>query len=320
MSNAKFHVLVSDSIAAEGVDVLRNSGVCEVDVKVGLKPAELHEIIGNYDALVIRSATKVTAETFGFAKKLKAIGRAGAGVDNVDVPAATTNKTVVMNTPAGNNLSVAELAIGHMFGLLRRIPEASASTKAGKWEKAKLMGQELTGKTVGILGLGGIGKIVAKKANALDTKVIGHDPVVTAEQAKALGVEWVSFDDLLAKADILTIHVPLNGATRGLLNKAAFDKAKKGLMLINASRGGIVVEADLVEALQNGQVGAAAVDVFEAEPTDPQNPLFAFPNVVCTPHLGASTVQAQDNVGVQIAHQIVEFLRDGTIVNAVNKF
>lgn len=314
-----YRVLVSDPIAEEGLEVLRLSGICEVDVRTGLAPADFHAIIGEYDALVVRSMTKVKADAFPLAKRLKVIGRAGAGVDNVDVPAATAHRTLVMNTPAGNNVSVAELVIGHLFALARHIPQATASVKSGKWQKSKFLGQEVQGQTLGILGLGAIGRIVAQKAHALGLHVIGHDPLVTAEQARGFGVQWLDFDAMLGGCNFLSVHVPLVGTTRGLLNTSVLAKMKRGAFLINASRGGIVVERDLLEALSGGHLAGAALDVFELEPADPQNPLLGLDNVICTPHLGASTVQAQDKVGVQIAHQIVEFLRDGTVTNAVNQ-
>jgi D-3-phosphoglycerate dehydrogenase len=314
-----YRVLVSDPIAQEGVEVLRQSGICHVDVKTGLKPDEFNAIIGQYDALVVRSMTKVKEPAIALATRLKVIGRAGAGVDNVDVPAATAHGTLVMNTPAGNNLSVAELVIGHVFALARHIPQATASVKAGKWEKAKFMGQEVQGQILGILGLGAIGRIVAEKAHCLGLRVIGHDPLVTPEQAHSFGVQWVDFDHLMGGCNFLTVHVPLVSSTRGMVNAAALAKMRIGAYLIDAARGGIVVEKDLYEALTSGHLAGAALDVFEQEPTDKANPLLTLDNVICTPHLGASTVQAQDKVGVQIAHQIVQFLRDGTIINAVNQ-
>ncbi len=319
MSHKQFRILVSDPVAADAVDVLRESNICDVDVKTGLKPDEFNAIIGDYDGLVVRSMTKVKADSFVFAKKLKVIGRAGAGVDNVDVPAATANGTIVMNTPGGNQNAVAELVLGYLFALARSIPAASASTKGGKWEKSKFLGQEIEGKTLGIVGLGAIGKIVARKAGALGMKVLGYDPMLTAEQAQDIGAQYVSLDDLLAQSDAVTIHVPLITSTKGLFDKAAFAKMKKGAWLIDAARGGIVVESDLADALQSGHLGAAAMDVFEAEPTPADNPLFSQVNLLASPHIGASTVQAQDNVGIQIAHQIVAFLRDGVAQNAVNR-
>lgn len=316
----KFKVLVSDPIAAEGVAVLQSSGLFDqVDVRTGLEPEELHAILPQYHALVIRSMTKVRAETLQFAPQLKVIGRAGAGVDNVDVPAATANQTLVMNTPGGNNNAVAELALGLLFALARRLSDANISTKAGKWEKSKFLGVELQGRVLGLVGFGGIGRIVARKASALGMTVVGYDPVVSAEEMAKYGTAKAELDDLLAQADAVSLHLPLLPATRGLFNAEKLAKLKRGAWLVNASRGGIVVEADLVAALQSGQLGAAAIDVYDSEPTAADNPLLALPNVLATPHIGASTREAQDNVGIQIAHQVVSYLRDGTIESAVNR-
>ena len=315
----QFKALVSDPIAREGVAVLEQSGIfAQVDVKTGLAPADFHAILPDYDALLVRSMTKVKADSFAYAGKLKVIGRAGAGVDNVDVPAATANKTVVMNTPGGNNNAVAELVLGFLFALARKLPDASASTKGGKWEKSKFLGGELQGRTLGVVGLGAIGRIVARKADALGMPVLGFDPALDANQIRELGATPVTFDELLAQADAVTIHVPLIPATQGLFGAATFAKMKKGAWLVQAARGGIVNEADLLEALNAGQIGAAALDVFAQEPTPADNPLLGHPNVIATPHIGASTREAQDNVGIQIAHQIVKFLREGVAENAVN--
>ncbi len=316
----KFKVLVSDPIAAEGVVVLEKSGLFDqVDVRTGLNPDELHAILPQYHALVIRSMTKVKSETLRFAPQLKVIGRAGAGVDNVDVAAATANGTLVMNTPGGNNNAVAELALGLLFALARRLSDANLSTKAGKWEKSKFLGVELQGRTLGVVGMGGIGRIVARKAAALGMHVIGYDPVVSEDEMAIHGAKKAELGELLAQADAVSLHLPLLPATRGLFNASNLAQMKRGAWLVNASRGGIVVEADLLEALQKGQLGAAAIDVYENEPTAADNPLLALPNVVATPHIGASTREAQDNVGIQIAHQVVNYLRDGTLESAVNR-
>lgn len=318
--SSQFKVLVADPIASEGVAVLQQSGIfSQVDVNTGLKPEELHAILPQYHALLVRSMTKVKAETLTFANNLKVIGRAGAGVDNVDVPAATANGTLVMNTPGGNNNAVAELTLAMLFALARKLTEAVASTKAGKWEKSKFLGAELQGRILGVVGLGAIGKIVARKADALGMKVIAFDPLVSAEDAAAVGAEWLPLHDLLARADAVTLHLPLNAATRGLFDAAQLANCKRGAWLVNVARGGVVVEADLVEALRSGQIGAAALDVFEAEPTAPDNLLLTMNNVIATPHIGASTREAQDNVGIQIAHQVVRYLRDGVIENPVNQ-
>lgn len=312
-------VLVSDPIAKEGVAALQQSGLfAAVDVKTGLAPADFHAILPAYDALVVRSMTKVKAESFAFAPKLRVIGRAGAGVDNVDVKAATANKTLVMNTPGGNNNAVAELVLGYLFALARHIPAAAVSTAGGKWEKSRFLGQEIEGRTLGVVGLGAIGRIVARKAGLLGMKVIGFDPGLDAAEVQKRGAKAVTFDDLLAQADAVTLHLPLLPATAGLFNAATFAKMKKGAWLLQAARGGIVVETDLLAALDSGQVGAAALDVFTEEPTPAENPLLKHPNLLATPHIGASTREAQDKVGVQIAQQIVRYFQDGVAENAVN--
>lgn len=315
-----YSVLVSDPIAQEGVAVLEQSGIFDrVDVKTGLAPADLHRILPSYDALLVRSMTKVKAETLQCAPRLRVIGRAGAGVDNVDVAAATANRTLVMNTPGGNNNAVAELVLAMLFAIARKLPEANQSTKAGRWEKAKFIGVELQGRTLGVVGLGAIGGIVARKASALGMKVVACDPVMTAQQAAGLGATLLSFDAVVAQADAVTVHVPLTTTTRGLFGAEVFARMKRGAWFIDAARGGIAVEADLLAALESGQVGFAALDVFAEEPTPANNPLLGLPQVLCTPHIGASTREAQDNVGIQIAHQVVNYLRDGTVENAVNQ-
>ena len=315
----QFKALVSDPIAKEGVAVLEQSGIfSQVDVKTGLAPADFHAILPQYDALLVRSMTKVKADSFGHAGNLKVIGRAGAGVDNVDVPAATANRTLVMNTPGGNNNAVAELVLGFLFALARKLAEANASTKGGKWEKSKFIGGEVEGRTLGVIGMGAIGRIVARKAQALGMTVLGFDPALDSDQIRALGASPLSFDDVLAQADVITIHVPLLPATQNLFGTETFAKMKQGAWLIQASRGGVVNEAELLLALNVGQIGAAALDVFAQEPTPADNPLLSHPNVIATPHIGASTREAQDNVGIQIAHQVVKFLRDGVAENAVN--
>ncbi len=311
--------LVSDPIAAEGVQVLQQSGLFDrVDVKTGLPGAELRAILPEYDALLVRSMTKVRADEFACAPRLKVVGRAGAGVDNVDVKAATANHTLVMNTPGGNNNAVAELVLGFLFALARGLPDATHSTRAGQWEKSRFVGREIEGRTLGIVGMGAIGRIVARKADALGMKVIGHDPGLDDARIAALGAEPRSFDALLAQSDAITVHVPLLPQTRGLFGAAAFAKCKPGAWLVHAARGGIVVEADLLAALDSGQIGAAALDVFVEEPVPADHPLLRHPNVLATPHIGASTREAQDKVGVQIAHQVVRYLRDGVAENAVN--
>ncbi|MDE1173790.1 MAG: phosphoglycerate dehydrogenase [Parvibaculaceae bacterium] len=309
-------VLISDKLSPAAVQIFKDRGI-EVDVKTGLDRDELIKIIGDYDGLAIRSATKVSPPVIEAAKNLKVIGRAGIGVDNVDLPAATAKGIIVMNTPFGNSITTAEHAIAMMFALARQIPEANASTHAGKWEKSKFMGVELTAKTLGIIGCGNIGSIVAERGIGLKMKVIAFDPFLTPERAASIGVEKVELDELLKRADFITLHTPLTDKTRNILNADAFAKCKKGVMIINCARGGLVVEADLKVALESGQVGGAALDVFEEEPAK-TNPLFGMENVVCTPHLGASTNEAQENVALQVAEQMSDYLLSGAITNAVN--
>lgn len=309
-------VLISDKLSPRAVDIFKESGV-DVDVKVGMSPEELIACIGEYDGLAIRSATKVTAEVLKAAKKLKVVGRAGIGVDNVDIPGATANGVVVMNTPFGNSVTTAEHAIAMMFSLARQIPQANASTHAGKWEKSKFMGVELTGKTLGLIGAGNIGSIVADRAQGLKMKVIAYDPFLSAEKAASLNVEKVELDELLKRADFITLHTPLNDATRGILSAEALGKTKKGVRIINCARGGLIDEAALKDATQSGQVAGAALDVFEVEPAK-ENVLFGTEAVICTPHLGASTTEAQENVALQVAEQMSDYLVNGTVTNALN--
>ncbi|MBI4825621.1 MAG: phosphoglycerate dehydrogenase [Nitrospirae bacterium] len=309
-------VLVSDNISAKGVDILKNAGL-EVDVKTGLKPEELQKIIGEYDALVIRSATKVTAEIIAAAEKLKVIGRAGSGLDNVDRNAATMRGIVVMNTPGGNTITTAEHTVALMFSMARQIPQATASIKAGKWEKKKFNGVELYNKTLGVMGLGNIGAHVSKIAKGVGMNVIAYDPFLSEEKAKALGIIGVTFDELIEKSDFITVHTPLTKETKGCINAKTISRMKDGVRIINAARGGIINEKDLYDALKSGKVAAAACDVFEVEPPA-GNPLLELDNVIATPHLGASTDEAQDNVAVAVSEQIADYLVHGTIRNAVN--
>ncbi len=309
-------VLISDKLSPAAVEIFRSRGI-EVDVKTGLTPADLRAIIADYDGLAIRSATKVTKQLLDVAPNLKVVGRAGIGVDNVDVKSATARGVVVMNTPYGNAITTAEHAIAMMFALARQIPEASASTKAGKWEKNRFMGVELTGKTLGLVGCGNIGSIVADRAVGLKMRVIAYDPYLTEARALALGVEKVEFSDIVARADIITLHTPLIEATRNLLSRETIGKLKKGVRIINCARGGLVDEAALAEAILSGQVAGAALDVFETEPAT-DSPLFGLENVVCTPHLGAATAEAQENVALQVAEQMADFLLTGAVSNAIN--
>jgi D-3-phosphoglycerate dehydrogenase / 2-oxoglutarate reductase len=309
-------VLISDKLSPAAVDIFRARGI-EADVKTGLTPADMRGIIGDYDALAIRSATKVTKELLDAATKLKVVGRAGIGVDNVDVKSATARGVVVMNTPHGNAITTAEHAIAMMFALARQLPEASASTKAGKWEKNRFMGVELFGKVLGLIGCGNIGSIVADRAQGLKMRVIAFDPYLTTQRALDLGVEKVELDDLIARADFITLHTPLTEQTRNILSREALAKTKKGVRIVNCARGGLVDEAALADALKSGHVAGAALDVFEIEPAK-ESPLFALENVVCTPHLGASTNEAQENVALQVAEQISDFLITGAVTNAIN--
>ncbi|MCE9507668.1 MAG: phosphoglycerate dehydrogenase [Alphaproteobacteria bacterium] len=313
----KQKVLISDKMSPQAEQIFKSRGI-EVTVKTDLKPEDLKNVINQYDGLAIRSSTKVTAEILKMTGgKLKVIGRAGIGVDNVDVSAATGAGVVVMNTPFGNSITTAEHTIAMMMALARQIPSANASTHAGKWEKSKYMGQELFAKTLGIIGCGNIGAIVADRAIGLKMKVIAFDPFLSAERAVELGVEKVELEDVLQRADFITLHTPLTEATRGIINAAAIAKMKKGVRLINCARGGLIVEADLEAALESGQVAGAALDVFEEEPAK-VNVLFGNEKVVCTPHLGASTVEAQENVALQVAEQMADYLLQGAISNAVN--
>jgi D-3-phosphoglycerate dehydrogenase len=309
-------VLISDPMDPVAAEIFRASGL-EVDEKPGLSKDELKAVIGDYDALAIRSATKVTAEILDAATRLKVIGRAGIGVDNVDIPAATARGVVVMNTPFGNSITTAEHAIALMFALARELPAADASTQAGKWEKNRFMGVELTSKTLGLIGAGNIGSIVADRALGLRMKVIAYDPFLTPERAVAIGVEKVELDELLGRADFITLHTPLTDQTRNILGRENLAKTKPGVRIINCARGGLIDEAALKEALDGGHVAGAALDVLAEEPAK-ANPLFGTPGLVATPHLGASTTEAQVNVAIQVAEQISEFLTRGGVTNALN--
>jgi D-3-phosphoglycerate dehydrogenase / 2-oxoglutarate reductase len=309
-------VLIADKLSPAAIEIFRVRGI-EADVKTGLAPADLREIIGGYDGLAIRSATKVTKELLEAAPDLKVVGRAGIGVDNVDVKAATANGVVVMNTPFGNAITTAEHAIAMMFALARQLPEASASTKAGKWEKNRFLGVELTAKTLGLIGCGNIGSIVADRALGLKMKVLAYDPFLTDKRALELGIEKADLPTLFARADFITLHTPLVEGTRNIIDAAAISAMKPGVRIVNCARGGLVDEAALVEGLRSGHVAGAALDVFEVEPAT-ENPLFAFDNVVCTPHLGAATTEAQENVALQVAEQMSDYLLTGAVTNAIN--
>ena len=310
-------VLVSDDLSPEGVEILRRAGL-QVDVKVGLKPEELERVVGDYDALAVRSATKVTAQLLDRAKRLKVVGRAGVGVDNVDLDAATRRGVVVMNTPGGSSTTVAELTLAHMLALARHVPQATASVRAGKWEKKRFQGRELAGKTLGVVGIGNIGAVVVERCRALRMRVVAYDPFISPEAAAKLGVTQVSLDQLWGEADVVSLHVPLTEQTRNLVNAQSLAKMKRGALLVNCARGGIIDERALADALASGQLGGAALDVFEKEPPAPDHPLLQLENFICTPHLGASTEEAQSAVAVGIAQQLAAYLTRGEVKNAVN--
>lgn len=309
-------VLISDKMSPRAAEVFAARGV-EVDVKTGLSAEELATIIGDYDGLAVRSATKATADIIAAADNLKVIGRAGIGVDNIDIPAATARGIVVMNTPFGNSITTAEHAIAMMMALARQIPLANTSTQGGKWEKSRFMGVELCNKVLGLIGCGNIGAIVARLAIGLKMKVVVFDPYLSADRAGELGVAKVELDELLERADVITLHVPLNDETRNILDADALAKAKPGVRIVNCARGGLVDEAALKAAIDSGHVAGAALDVFTEEPAK-ESPLFGMDEVVATPHLGASTVEAQENVAVQVAEQMSDFLLDGAVTNAIN--
>ena len=311
-------VLISDALSPAAVQIFKDRGVTvDFQPNLGKDKDKLAEAIHGFDGLAIRSATKVTAKLLEKSNGLKVIGRAGIGVDNVDIPAATARGIIVMNTPFGNSITTAEHAVTLMLSLARQIPEADASTRAGKWEKNKFMGVEIFGKTLGVIGCGNIGSIVADRGVGLKMKVIAYDPYLSAERAMKLGVEKVDLDDLFRRADFITLHTPLTDKTANIVDAKAIAKMKKGVRIINCARGGLVDEAAIYEALKSGHVAGAAFDVFIEEPAT-ANPLFSLPNVVCTPHLGAATSEAQENVALQVAEQMSDYLLRGAISNAVN--
>jgi len=311
-------VLVSDKLDPQGLEILEQAPGLTVVYEPGLKGDELLAAVADAEGLVIRSGTQVTAEVIAAAKKLRAIGRAGIGVDNVDLPAATARGIAVMNTPSGNNITTAEHAIALLVSLARHIPQATASMKSGKWEKSRFTGMELYNRTLGIIGLGNIGRIVAARAKGLGMKVIAHDPFLSGPAKARAQVELVSFDEMLARSDAISVHVPRTAETTGLLDDAAFEKMRPGVLIINAARGGIVDEAALLRALNSGRVGGAAMDVFGKEPPSPDDPLVQHDHVICTPHLGASTEQAQVNVAIAVAEQVRDYLVEGIVGNALN--
>ena len=310
-------VLIADKMDSRAAAIFRERGI-SVDERPGLTPNELIAIIGDFDGLAVRSSTKVNAAAMDAAlPRLKVIGRAGIGVDTVDVPAASARGIVVMNTPFGNSITTAEHAIAMLFALAREIPDANQSTQSGKWEKNRFMGVELSGKTLGLIGCGNIGSIVADRAHGLKMKVVAYDPFLSPERAIELGVEKVELDELLGRADFITLHTPLTDQTRGILSRGALAKTKKGIRIVNCARGGLIDEAALKDALESGHVAGAALDVFAEEPAK-ENALFGTPGLICTPHLGASTTEAQVNVAIQIAEQMSDYLLLGGITNAVN--
>ena len=309
-------VLIADKLSPAAVAIFKERGV-EADVKTGLSKEELLKIVDQYDGIAIRSATKITADVIKAAKNLKVVGRAGIGVDNVDIPAATAAGVIVMNTPFGNSITTAEHAISLMLALARELPAANASTQAGKWEKNRFMGVEITGKVLGLIGAGNIGSIVADRAKGLKMRVIAYDPYLSAERALDLGIEKVELNDLLARADFITLHVPMTPETKNILSAEAIAKMKKGARIINCARGGLIDEKALKAALDSGHIAGAALDVFEEEPAT-ANILFGNEKVVATPHLGASTSEAQENVALQVAEQIADYLLTGAITNALN--
>jgi D-3-phosphoglycerate dehydrogenase len=309
-------VLISDQLSERALDIFKSRGL-EVDFRPGMSAAEQIAIIGHYDGLAIRSATKVTADMLAAASNLKVIGRAGIGVDNVDVAAATARGIVVMNTPYGNTITTAEHAIAMLFATARQIPAADASTQAGKWEKSRFMGVELTGKTLGLIGCGNIGSIVAERALGLRMRVLAFDPFLSENRARDLGIEKGELDQVLSRSDFITLHTPMTDQTRGMINKTSLAKCKPGVRIVNCARGGLVVEEDLAEALKSGHVAGAAFDVFTVEPAK-ENPLFGAPNFIATPHLGAATEEAQENVALQVAEQMSDYLLSGAVSNAIN--
>src|SRR5574341_1342911 len=310
-------VLVADDLSAEGVRILRDAGL-EVDVKVGLKPEELEAVIGQYDGLAVRSATKVTARVLEQATRLRVVGRAGVGVDNVDLAAATRRGVVVMNTPGGSSVTVAELTLAMMLALSRHIAQATASIRAGKWEKKRFQGHELAGKTLGVVGIGNIGSVVVERCQGLKMRVVAYDPFISAEAAARLGAVVVPLEEIWRQCDVVSLHVPLTDQTRNLVNAQTLAAMKKGALLVNCARGGLVDEKALAASLASGHLGGAAFDVFEKEPVPPDSPLLKLDSFICTPHIGASTREAQAAVAVAIAEQIAAYLTQGVVRNAVN--
>ncbi|MFN0123850.1 MAG: phosphoglycerate dehydrogenase [Blastocatellia bacterium] len=311
-------ILISDNLSDVGTDVLRRFDKFDIDKKVGLKPEELKKIIGEYDALIVRSETKVTADIIAAGDRLRVIGRAGTGVDNIDVPAATQRGIVVMNAAGGNSVTTAEHTIALLMSMARKVPQAVAKLRDGKWDKKSFMGTELNNKTLGIIGLGNIGRIVASRGQGLGMKVVAFDPFLTREAAQRAGIEMVTLNDLFERSDFITVHTPLTDETRGVINDAAIARMKPGVRIINCARGGLVDEAALLAGIKSGKVAGAALDVFVEEPPPANHPLLGLDEVICTPHLGASTTEAQESVAVTIAEQVAAYLMNGAIGGAVN--
>lgn len=311
-------VLVCDGLEKTGVDLLRAESGLAVDERPALSPAELADAISDCEALVVRSKTRVTGDLLDRASRLRVVARAGTGVDNIDVAAATRRGVVVMNAAAGNTVTTAEHTLAMLLALARQIPQADSCLKSGRWEKNRFVGVELMGKTLGVIGVGRIGLAVAERARAFGMEVIGYDPYFTSEAAGELTVEMTSLDDLLSRSDFITLHTPLTEETRGVLGRAAFEKMKPGARVVNCARGGLVDEAALVEAIREGRVAGAALDVFEHEPLPPDSPILGVDRIIVTPHLGASTHEAQLNVATMIARQVIDFLKRGTVRGAVN--
>jgi len=312
-----YKVLATDKLSQRGVEILQQAEGLQVEVKNNLSPQELLQVIGDFHALIVRSTTKVTEAVLEAGKNLKVVGRAGIGVDNVDVGAASARGVLVMNTPGGNTITTAEHAVSLLLALARSIPQATASMKEGRWEKDKFMGVELFQKTLGIIGLGRIGSEVARRAKGMMMEVIAYDPFISAEVAQEMGIQLVDLDRIFVESDFITIHAPLTEETRNLINEGTISRMKDGVRIINCARGGIVNEAALYQALRSGKVAGAALDVFDKEPLK-ESPLFELDNFICTPHLGASTAEAQENVAIAIARQVIDYLKRGVIRNAVN--
>jgi D-3-phosphoglycerate dehydrogenase / 2-oxoglutarate reductase len=318
MSSIRARILALDNVSSRGIDLLKQEAGFEVVEKPPLKEKELIETIGDFDAVIVRSQTKVSRGAIEASPKLKVVGRAGVGVDNVDVEAATQRGVIVMNTPSGNTISTAEHTFSMLLSLARSIPQAHASMKEGKWDRKSFLGVEIYSKTLGIIGLGRIGGEVARRAIAFGMRVLAYDPFLSMGRAKSLQVELVELENLFERSDFITVHMPLSDETQNMVNKTAFARMKKGVRILNCARGGIVNETDLAEAIQEGKVAGAALDVYETEPPAADHPLRSLSQVIMTPHLGASTAEAQESVGIEIAEAIRNFLGKGEVQNAVN--